>query len=77
VTDIPGEQSGFTRAKTTLDAFWLYKLDPKFNLRISGQNLLASDTVRETTYLSGGNSWRLRAVEGGVRTVLVALEGRW
>jgi len=77
ITDIPGEQRGSTRAKTTLDAYWLYKLNPQFNLRCSGQNLLAADSVRETTYLSGGDTWSLRSVEKGVRGVLVALEGRW
>jgi len=77
ITDVPGEQRGSSRAKTTLDAFWLYKLDPQINLRLSGQNLLAADTVRETTYLSGGNSWQLHSVEKGFRGLLVALEGRW
>jgi iron complex outermembrane receptor protein len=77
VTDIPGEQRGVTRAKTTLDAFWLYKLNPQFNLRFSGQNLLAADTVRDMQFLSGGNSWQLHAVEGGYRTVMATLEGRW
>lgn len=76
-TDIPGEQRGATRAKTTLDAFWLYKLTPQFNLRFSGQNLLAADTVRETMYLSGTDTWQLRTVDGGYRTLLVTLEGRW
>jgi iron complex outermembrane receptor protein len=76
-TDIPGEQRAYTQAKTTLDAFWLYKLNPQFNLRISGQNLLAADTVRETMYLSGSSTWQLRTVDTGVRTVLVTLEGRW
>jgi iron complex outermembrane receptor protein len=77
ITDIPGEQRGSTRAKTSLDAFWLYKLDAKLNLRVSGQNLLAADTVREMTYLSGGNSWQLRSVDKGYRGILAALEGRW
>ncbi|MBI4808242.1 MAG: TonB-dependent receptor [Nitrosomonadales bacterium] len=77
VTDIPGEQRSVTQARTTLDGFWLYKLDPRLNLRFSGQNLLATDTVRETTYLSGGDTWQLRSVNGGFRAVLVALEGRW
>ncbi len=77
VTDIPGEQRGFTEAKTTLDAFWLYKLTPQFNLRISGQNLLAADTVRETVYMSGSSTWQLRTREGGYRTVMATLEGRW
>jgi iron complex outermembrane receptor protein len=76
-TDIPGEQRAFTKAKTTLDAFWLYKLNPQFNLRVSGQNLLAADTVRETVYLSGSDTWQLRTVDGGFRVLLVTLEGRW
>lgn len=76
-TDIPGEQRGFTEARTTLDAFWLRKLTPQFNLRISGQNLLAADTVRETLYMSGNNTWQLRTVEGGYRTIIATLEGRW
>ncbi len=76
-TDIPGEQRGHTEARTTLDAYWLYKLTPAYNLRVSGQNLLASDTVRETTYISGSDTWQLRTVDAGVRAVLVTLEGRW
>jgi iron complex outermembrane receptor protein len=76
-TDIPGEQRAFTQAKTTLDAFWLYKLNPQFNLRVSGQNLLAADTVRETMYMSGSSTWQLRTVDGGFRALLVTLEGRW
>ena len=76
-TDIPNEQLGTTNARTTLDAFWLYKLNPIFNLRLSGQNLLASKTVRETTFISGVDTYRLRTEDTGYRTVLVTLEGRW
>jgi iron complex outermembrane receptor protein len=76
-TDIPNEQSGTTNAKTTLDAFWLYKLTPKFNLRLSGQNLLAAKTVRETVYMNGADTYRLRTEDKGVRALLVTLEGRW
>lgn len=76
-TDIPGEQLSFTQARTTLDAFWLYKLDPQFNLRLSGQNLLATRTVRETLFTSGNQTWQLRTVDGGYRTLMATLEGRW
>ena len=76
-TDIPNEQRGKTNAKTTLDAFWLYKLHPKFNLRLSGQNLLQAKTVRETVYLSGTNTYQLRSEDKGFRALLVTLEGRW
>jgi len=76
-TDIPNEQRGTTNAKTTLDAFWLYKLTPKFNLRLSGQNLLAAKTVRETVYLNGADTYQLRTEDKGIRRLLVTLEGRW
>ncbi|HET7833635.1 MAG TPA: TonB-dependent receptor [Gallionella sp.] len=77
LTDIPGEQRVTTRARTTLDAFWLYKLTPQFNLRLSGQNLLATDTVRDAVFFSGGSTWQLHNLEGGYRTVMATLEGRW
>lgn len=76
-TDVPGEQRAFTEAKTTLDAFWLYKVSSKFNLRLSGQNLLKEDTVREVQYLSAGNAWQLRTVDGGYRILMATVEGRW
>ncbi|MFA6122018.1 MAG: TonB-dependent receptor [Sideroxydans sp.] len=76
-TDIPNEQLGTTNARTTLDAFWLYKLNPIFNLRVSAQNLLAAKTVRETTFISGTDTYRLRTESTGYRAALVTLEGRW
>jgi iron complex outermembrane receptor protein len=76
-TDIPGEQYALAKAKTTLDAFWLRKLTPQFNLRVSGQNLLATDTVRESLFTAAGNSWRLGKVDSGFRVLLVTLEGRF
>lgn len=76
-TDIPNEQRGTTNAKTTLDAFWLYKLNPKFNLRLSGQNLFQAKTVRETVYLNGADTYQLRTEDKGFRALLVTLEGRW
>lgn len=76
-TDVPGEQYALTRAKTSLDAFWLYKLTPRFNLRASVQNLLAADTVQETRYLDGNDSYYLFTRSGGYRSALVTLEGRW
>lgn len=76
-TDIPNEQRAKTNAKTTLDAFWLYKLNPIFNLRANAQNLLAAKTVRETVYLNGPDTYQLRTENAGFRALLVTLEGRW
>lgn len=76
-TAVPNEQYGYTKARVLLDAYWLYKLSPKFNLRISGQNLLASDTGRNAKYVSGVNAWLLNTVDTGNRNLLVTVEGRW
>lgn len=76
-TEIPGERWGSTQARTLLDAYVLYKLNTKFNLRLSGQNLLGAETVRDQRLTSGINEWLLDTADKGPRTLLVTLEGRW
>lgn len=76
-TDIPGEQKAFTESRALLDAFWLYKLNPKFNLRVSAQNLLDEDMRRQNKYITQGDEWKLLANDFGYRTVMLSLEGRW
>lgn len=76
-TDIPGEQQGITQSRTTVDAFWLYQMTPTFKVRLTGQNIFRADTVRDVTYLAGGNQWQLHAVDHGYRSIMVTLEGRW
>ncbi len=76
-TDIPNEQSAFSESRTTLDAYWLYKLSPSYNLRFSGQNLLAADTRNQNTFMVGNNDWQLNSNSDGQRSLMVTLEGRW
>ena len=77
-TDIPGEQRAYTEARALLDAFWLYKLSPRFNLRVSAQNLLDEDTRRYTRYVdTSNNEYQLTSNDYGYRTLMVMLEGRW
>ncbi len=76
-TDIPGEQKAFTEPRALLDAFWLYKLNPKFNLRLSAQNLLDEDMRRQNKYITPGDEWKLLANDFGYRTVMMSVEGRW
>lgn len=76
-TEIPNEQRVVTQAKTTLDAFWLYKLTDQFNLRINAQNLLAPKTIRQTTFTSTGNTWQLNTTDVSPRTLQFTLEGRF
>jgi outer membrane receptor for ferrienterochelin and colicins len=76
-TDIPGEQKAFTESRALLDAFWLYKLNPQFNLRLSAQNLLDEDMRRQNKYIASGEEWKLLANDFGYRTVMFSVEGRW
>jgi iron complex outermembrane receptor protein len=76
VTNIPNEQVSATQARATLDAFYLQRLNPQFNLRISGGNLTAAKTARTSTYSNAGNSWTMSSVDKGVRSVMIGLEGR-
>lgn len=76
-TAIPGEQRGYTKARTQLDAFWLYQMTPQFKLRVAGQNLLAANTVRQNTLTSAGNDWQVSNTDRGYRSVFLTLEGRW
>jgi len=76
-TDIPNEQSALSEARTTLDAYWLYKLSPSYNLRIAGQNLLAADTRNQNRFMAGNQDWQLNNQTDGKRSVMMTLEGRW
>jgi len=76
-TDIPGEQKAFTESRALLDAFWLYKLNPQFNLHVSAQNLLDEDMRRQNKYIAPGEEWKLLANDFGYRTVMFSVEGRW
>lgn len=76
-TDIPNEQSAYSQSRALLDAYWLFKLSPIYNLRVSGQNLLAADTRSQTRFMAGNNDWQLNAYDEGKRSLMVTLEGRW
>ena len=72
-TVIPGEQSAFTRSRALLDAYWLYKINPKLNIRVSGQNLLGEDIVKSNRFRSGG-FWQYNSDEYVFRTVMFFVE---
>lgn len=76
-TLIPGEQRGFTKASTKLDAFWLYQINKEFKLRVAGQNLLAADNARQNILTSAGQQWQVNNTDYGYRSVMLTLEGRW
>jgi outer membrane receptor for ferrienterochelin and colicins len=76
VTNIPNEQMSETKARATLDAFYLQRLNPQFNLRISGSNLTAAKTTRTSSYSNAANSWTISSVDNSVRSLMIGLEGR-
>jgi iron complex outermembrane receptor protein len=76
-TEVPGEQDFETRARTVLNAYVLQKLDARWNLRLSGDNLLGADTRRRQDAFATGASWSLASADKGARTVLLSLEGKW
>lgn len=76
-TEIPGEQSAYNESRALIDAFWLYKINSMYNLRVAGQNLLATTTRSQNTYTSGINDWKLNMSDMGYRSLMVTLEGRW
>jgi outer membrane receptor for ferrienterochelin and colicins len=77
LTEVPGEQRFETRRRTLVDAYLLQKLDARFNLRLSLQNLLRADTQRRQDAFAGAASWSLASEERGVRSALLSLEGKW
>jgi iron complex outermembrane receptor protein len=76
-TDIPGEQKAYTDARALLDAFWLYKVSPRFNLRVAAQNILDEDTRLRNRYFTQAQDYQLISNDYGFRTLMVTLEGRW
>jgi iron complex outermembrane receptor protein len=76
-TDIPGEQIYETRRRTLVDAYALQKLDARFNLRLSLQNIFRADSSRQQDAFAPGASWSLASTDRGARTVLLSLEGKW
>ncbi len=76
-TYIANEQNAYNEARVLVDAFCLYQINQKMNLRLAGQNLLASATHSQNTYRYDTNSWQLNTNEAGYRSLMMTLEGRW
>lgn len=76
-TSIPSEQRAYTKARTQLDAFWLYQINKEFKVRLAGQNLLAANTVQQNIVTQAANEWQLNNTTRGYRSFMLTLEGRW
>ena len=76
-TNVPGEQKAHTESRALFDAFWLYKVSPKFNVRVSAQNILDEDTRLRNRFFTPNQDYQLLSYDFGFRTLMVTLEGRW
>ncbi len=76
-TQVPGEVQATTQSRNLLDAHFVRRLTPAFNLRLSVQNLLGTSTWRTASSAQGGQPWALTTSDHGQRTWLLALEGKW
>jgi iron complex outermembrane receptor protein len=76
LTDIPNEQYAYRESRALLDAFWLYQMHPKFNLRVSAQNLLGEDVVLRNRYLQTNDEWQYNNREYAYRSVMFFIEGK-
>lgn len=76
-TQVPGEQIYITQPRTVFDAYVLQKVNAKLNLRVSLQNLLGAQTVRQMDAFSAVNAWSLASTDQGARSILLSLEGKW
>ncbi len=77
VTEVASEQTTVTRDRTVLDAYVLQRLNPQFNLRLSLQNLLKTRIRQQQDAQVAASAWSLNSTSLGVRTVMLALEGKW
>jgi outer membrane receptor protein involved in Fe transport len=71
---ISGNQISYQSVRRDLDLYALWKFDPKLQLRVATSNLLAQDTVSESSYTSPGvgtqTSRTLTPVHRSVRATL-------
>lgn len=76
-TEVAGEQDYVTSQRTLVDAYAVRRLTPAFNLRLTVQNFFKADTRRLQDAYATGADWSLATTDRGVRTVVLALEGKW
>lgn len=76
-TQVAGEQAFQTQSRAVFDVYTLHKINDKFNLRLSVQNLFAADTKRQMSAFAPAALWTLGSTDKGVRVALVSLEGKW
>lgn len=72
-----GELQGAHRGGTRIDAHVVRRLAPGVDLRLAAENLLGARDRSVRRAFHGGDAWTLSGRDGGERTWLLTLEGKW
>jgi outer membrane receptor protein involved in Fe transport len=71
---ISGNQISYQSVRRDLDLYALWKFDPKLQLRVATSNLLAQDTVSESSYTTAAGTQTSRTLNPVHRSVRATLE---
>ena len=71
------ELQGASRSGTRVDVHVSRQLAPGVDLRLAGENLLGARDRSTRLAVAAGDSWMLAGRDGGDRTWLLTVEGKW
>jgi outer membrane receptor protein involved in Fe transport len=71
---VSGNQISYQSVKRDLDLYALWKFDPKLQLRVATSNLLAQDTISESSYTTAAGTQTSRTLNPVHRSVRATLE---
>jgi outer membrane receptor protein involved in Fe transport len=71
---ISGNQISYQSVRRDLDLYALWKFDPKLQLRVATSNLLAQDTISESSYTTAAGTQTSRTLNPVHRSVRATLE---
>jgi outer membrane receptor protein involved in Fe transport len=71
---ISGNQISYQSVRRDLDLYALWKFDPKLQLRVATSNLLAQDTISESSYTTAAGTQTSRTLSPVHRSVRATLE---
>jgi outer membrane receptor protein involved in Fe transport len=71
---VSGNQISYQSVRRDLDLYALWKFDPKLQLRVATANLLAQDTISESSYTTAAGTRTSRTLNPVYRSVRATLE---
>jgi outer membrane receptor protein involved in Fe transport len=71
---VSGNQIGYQSVRRDLDLYALWKFNPKLQLRVATANLLAQDTISQSSYTTGAGTQTSRTLNPVHRSVRATME---